>query len=97
MAWFENFYRCDACDAEWGDEWSCIVDDECPICGARDMVPYGAQELTFLVMRQGDVYVVFRSPGTAEHTPDYEEIGEFSTRELADAYAAEAYVNAADE
>jgi hypothetical protein len=74
-----------------------MVDDECPICGARDMVPYGAHELTFLVMKEADVYVVFRSPATAEHTRDYEEIGEFSTRELADAYAAEAYVNTAEE
>lgn len=30
---FHNFYRCEACDEEWEDWWSCGCDDECPKCG----------------------------------------------------------------
>lgn len=30
---FTNHYRCDACDEEWSDRWSCACDDDCPRCG----------------------------------------------------------------
>ena len=43
MAWFQNFYECDRCGGVWADEWSCMCDDECPHCGARDMTPYERQ------------------------------------------------------
>lgn len=26
-------YRCDACDEQWVQQWSCACDDECPSCG----------------------------------------------------------------
>lgn len=38
-----NYYRCDECDVEWTDEWSCMCDDECPSCGA-DISPYDADD-----------------------------------------------------
>ena len=46
MAWFLNLYKCDRCRRRWADEWSCMCDDECPHCGARDMTPYESEELT---------------------------------------------------
>lgn len=30
---WRNHYRCDDCDTEWTEEWSCQCDDECPNCG----------------------------------------------------------------
>ena len=36
MAWFLNFYKCDQA-ASTTDERSCICNDECPRCGARNM------------------------------------------------------------
>ena len=46
MAWFLNFYKCAPLQARWTDEWSCMCDDECPHCGARDMTPYNSEDLT---------------------------------------------------
>lgn len=40
---FTNHYRCDACDVEWSDQWSCACDDECPECGA-DVSPHDYDE-----------------------------------------------------
>jgi hypothetical protein len=67
-----------------------MVDDDCPYCGARHMVPYEANDLTYLVMERGNVHVVLHSPESADDSPDYEEIVEFSTRELAETYVAAA-------
>jgi hypothetical protein len=89
MAWFRNFYQCENCDAKWEGEWSCMVDEECPICADRDVTPYDADELTFLVDRWSGVYTVLRSQTTAEDTPDYVEIAQFPTRELADSFVLE--------
>jgi hypothetical protein len=51
--------------------------------GARDMTPYESEELTTLIERQGREFVVLWSPETAEHDPDYRELGRFPTREKA--------------
>jgi hypothetical protein len=40
---FTNHYRCDACEVEWSDQWSCACDDECPECGA-DISPHDYDE-----------------------------------------------------
>jgi hypothetical protein len=53
MAWFLNFYRCARCKRRWTDQWSCMCDDECPHCGARDMTPYQSEELTTLIEEEG--------------------------------------------
>ena len=90
MAWFQNFYRCHRCNADWEGEWSCMVDDECPHCDARDISPYDAHELTFLIVKRTYDYVVLRSPETAEHAPDYVGIAGFPTRELAETYVIQA-------
>jgi hypothetical protein len=69
MAWFLNFYKCARCRRRWTDEWSCMRDDTCPHCGAREM--------------EGKEFIVFWSPETAEHDPDYRELGRFPSREKA--------------
>lgn len=44
MARYLNHYRCEECDVEWSDEWSCQCDDECPECG-RDFTPVSSDDL----------------------------------------------------
>jgi hypothetical protein len=60
-----------------------MCDDECPHCGARDMTPYNSEDLTALVEEEGEQFVVLCSPETAEHEPDYRELGRFPSREKA--------------
>jgi hypothetical protein len=67
-----------------------MVDEECPSCNAQGIAPYDANELTFLIIERTDDYAVLRSPETAEHTPDYVEVTNFPTRDLAEAYLMEA-------
>ena len=86
MAWFLNFYRCESCRRRWTDEWSCMCDNECPHCGARDITPIRSEDLTDLIEQEGSEFVVMRSPDTAEHDPDYEEVGRFPTRAKAEEF-----------
>lgn len=86
MAWFLNFYRCDTCGRIWTDEWSCMCDDECPHCGARDMSPFDSENLTGIVAKDADEFIAFRSPDSAEHDPDYRELARFPTREKAEEF-----------
>jgi hypothetical protein len=86
MTWLLNFYRCDRCHRVWTDEWSCACDDECPRCGQRDMSPFDSEDLTEFVLQEGNHFVAMRSPDTAEHDPNYEELGRFATRETAEAF-----------
>ncbi|TMJ57564.1 MAG: hypothetical protein E6G82_16040 [Alphaproteobacteria bacterium] len=88
MAWFLNFYRCDRCERIWTDEWSCTCDDECPRCGARDMSPFNSEDLTEVVGRHGGEFIALRSPSSAEHDPDYIEVGRFPTRKKAEEFLA---------
>jgi predicted nucleic acid-binding Zn-ribbon protein len=88
MAWFLNIYRCARCNRIWTDEWSCMCDDECPHCGIRDMSPFQSEDLTELIEQVGDEFVAIRSPYTAEHEPDYREVGRFPTREKAKVFLA---------
>jgi hypothetical protein len=88
MAWYRNYYRCARCDYEWQDEWSCMCDDDCRDCGARHMSPYDADDLTEIVEKDGDEFVVLRSPRTAGHSADYRELGRFETRKKAKAFLA---------
>ncbi len=88
MAWFLNFYRCDRCKSIWRDEWSCMCDDECPHCGARDMSPFRSEDLSELVAPDGEQFVALRSAESAEDDPDYQEVGRFPTRAEAEAFLA---------
>jgi hypothetical protein len=89
MAWFLNFYDCDRCGGQWTDEWSCTCDDDCPHCCARHMSPSKSEDLTAFVLQEGDRFIALRSPDTAEHDPDYEELGRFSTQAEAEEFLAE--------
>jgi hypothetical protein len=86
MAWFRNHYSCYRCSFDWNDEWSCTCDDECPECGARDVTVLDSDDLTEIVEDCGRIFVVLRSPESAEHEPDYEEVAKFPTRELAESF-----------
>lgn len=41
---FTNHYVCPECAHEWTDEWSCMVDDDCPECGARHISPFMSED-----------------------------------------------------
>jgi hypothetical protein len=47
-----------------------------------------SDDLTVLVEPDGSEFVVLRSPDTAEHDPDYREVGRFPTREKAKEFLA---------
>jgi hypothetical protein len=66
-----------------------MCDDECPYCGARHASPVDSDDLTVIVVEEGELFAVLVSPNTAEENPNYEQIGKFATAELA-ARAAEA-------
>ena len=89
MAWFLNLYRCASCKKIWIDQWSCTCDDDCPHCGARHMAPFDSENLTELIEPTGSEFVVMRSPKSAEHDPDYRELGRFPTRAKAEEFLAE--------
>jgi LmbE family N-acetylglucosaminyl deacetylase len=63
-----------------------MCDDDCPHCGARHMSPAKSDDLTQVVKKNGADYVVLWSPETAEHHPDYRELGRFATRREAEAF-----------
>ena len=44
--WFRMDYKCPECACEWQDEWSSIVDDECPNCHMRNIAPWAYTEIT---------------------------------------------------
>ena len=86
MAWFRNYYECARCDSKWKDDWSCMCDDDCRRCGARHMSPYKSDDLTEIIEKHDQAYIVLRSPDTAEDMPDYREIARFSKRKQAKDY-----------
>jgi hypothetical protein len=88
MAWFLNFYRCVRCKRIWTGEWSCTCDDDGMHCGARHMSPFDSENLTELVAQDGDAFIAIRSPRSAEHDPDYRELGRFRTRAAAEEFLA---------
>jgi hypothetical protein len=52
------------------------------------MSPYESDDLTDVIETDAGGFVLLRSPDTAEHTPDYYEVGTFSTRQEAEAHLA---------
>jgi hypothetical protein len=53
------------------------------------MCPTKSEDLTELVEQEGEEFVVLRSPDTAEHDPDYVQLGRFPTRAKAEEFLAE--------
>jgi hypothetical protein len=47
------------------------------------MTPVRSEDLTELIEQKGAEFVVLRSPETAEHDPDYRELGRFPTHDEA--------------
>lgn len=93
MAWFRNHYRCGKCGTNWADEWSCMCDDDCPVCGARHWSPVRSDDLTFVVESEAKHFVVLMSPRSAEHYPNYEAIASTTLRAEANAIIARRMVN----
>jgi len=52
------------------------------------MTPYNSEDLTELIERDGDIFIVIHSPNSAEHDPNYREVGRFPTREKAEEFLA---------
>ncbi len=52
------------------------------------MSPCHSEDVTEFIERDGDEFVAIRSPDTAEHDPDYRELGRFPTRESAEEFLA---------
>ena len=50
------------------------------------MTSIRSEDLTDLIEQEGSEFVVMRSPDTAEHDPDYEEVGRFPTRAKAEEF-----------
>jgi hypothetical protein len=47
------------------------------------MTPLKSEDLTELVEQDGNEFIAIRSPETAEHDPDYQELGRFPSHEKA--------------
>ena len=47
------------------------------------MSPYESDDLIEVIEKHGNKFVVLWSPETAEHNPDYRELGSFPTRKQA--------------
>jgi hypothetical protein len=47
-----------------------------------------SDDLTTIIEREGDVFILLRSPESAEHDPDYQELGRFKTERQAKRFAA---------
>lgn len=52
------------------------------------MTPTRSEDLTEFIEEENGEFVVIRSPDSAEHDPDYEEVGRFSTRAQAEEFLA---------
>ena len=52
------------------------------------MTPYESDDLTTIIEKSGDGFSVLTSPASAEHDPDYKEIGSFPTRKQAEEFLA---------
>lgn len=47
------------------------------------MSPFNSEDLTELIVQEGDKFIVLRSSEYADDDPDYEELGRFATRDAA--------------
>lgn len=63
-----------------------MCDDDCPRCGARHMSPFNSDDLTNVIRQRDGVFLVLRSPDTAEDAPFYKEIASFKFREHAEEF-----------
>jgi hypothetical protein len=52
------------------------------------MSPCHSEDLTEIIAQDGPEFIAIRSPYTAEHDPDYRELGRFPTRAKAEEFLA---------
>jgi len=52
------------------------------------MTPFASEDLTIVIELENEEFIVRWSPETAEHHPDYKELGRFSTKDKALAFIA---------
>ena len=52
------------------------------------MSPCHSEDLTEIIAQDGPEFIAIRSPHTAEHDPDYRELGRFPTRANAEEFLA---------
>jgi len=52
------------------------------------MSPFDSENLTELIEQDGSEYAALRSPNSAEHDPDYRELGRFPSLEKAEEFLA---------
>jgi hypothetical protein len=52
------------------------------------LTPYDSDDLTEMIMPDGNEFIVLRSPETAEHNANYRELGRFTTRAEAETFLA---------
>jgi predicted nucleic acid-binding Zn-ribbon protein len=71
MAWFVNHYRCGDCGETWDDEWSCMVDDDCPKCGSRHWSPLDSEDVTHVVEKHDSAFIIYESAENADDKPRY--------------------------
>jgi hypothetical protein len=53
------------------------------------MSPFDSENLTEFVAQEGEEFVAIRSPRSADHDPDYRELGRFPTRAKAEEFLIE--------
>ena len=84
MAWYLNTYHCSDCGIEWGGEWSCACDDECPCCGCSDLSPIKSDDISaYIEIASDGLYDVFYSPPEAAHFPEYVLMARVTNSKLA--------------
>jgi hypothetical protein len=52
------------------------------------MTPHKSDDLSKVIESRDNMFVVLRSPETAEHDPNYRELGTFATYQQAEAFLA---------
>jgi hypothetical protein len=74
-----------------------MCDDDCPVCSARHMSPEHSDNLTKVIERRANVFVVLRSSDLADDGPEYEPIASFAALGVAEAYLRERSPQSPDE
>lgn len=84
MAWYLNKYSCCECGTRWEDEWSCMCDDEFPVCPRLDFSPTYSDDISAFteIDRHGHFNIYF-SPPEAAHDPDYRLLASVPNADLA--------------
>src|ERR1700730_8044240 len=86
LDWFRNYYRFEECRHQWENQSSAMCDGDCSQCGAWHMRRYDSDDLTEIIEEREGQFLVYRSPPSAEHYPNYERLAKFPTLTQAKMY-----------